>query len=264
MPLSPLPRAFIFDLDGALYRGERAVPGAAEFLVELGRRGLPYVFATNRANRTPVEVAVQLRSMGIGCRAEQVLTSALATAEALRPGRACTIGQPALIDALARKGIEETAGEPDYVIVGFDETLTYRKLAAACRWLSSGVRYIATNPDNTFNTADGVAPENGAVIAAIQAATGRMPEVIGKPEAPLFRSARRLLNRRHPGLNADFDALCMVGDNLDTDILGAKRLGICTILMMTGIARGPDAAADRSADIVAEDYAGLTQRLFSC
>ncbi|HFE47904.1 MAG TPA: HAD-IIA family hydrolase [Chromatiaceae bacterium] len=264
MPLPPRPRGFIFDLDGTLYRGERAIPGAAEFLVELEKRALPYVFATNRANRTPEEVAAQLRSMGIACRSEQILTSAQATAEALQPGRACIIGQPALIDALARNGIEATPGKPDYVIVGFDETLTYRKLATACRWLLSGARYIATNPDNTFNTADGVAPENGAVIAAIHAATGRMPEVIGKPEAPLFRSARRLLNRLHPGLNADFDALCMVGDNLDTDILGAKRLGICTILMMTGIARGPDAAADRRADIVAEDYAGLTQRLFSC
>ncbi len=146
MPLALLPRGFIFDLDGTVYRGERAIPGAVEFLVELGRRGLPFVFATNRANRTPMEVAAQLCSMGIVCRPEQILTSALATAEALRPGRAYIIGQQALIDALARNGIEETRGEPDYVIVGFDETLTYRKLAEACRWLSRGPALYSDEP----------------------------------------------------------------------------------------------------------------------
>lgn len=228
------PTAFLLDMDGVLYHGERILPGAREFLQRIVH--WPHVYLTNNPIRTPDEVAEALAAIGLPRPpTERILTSALATARWLarsKPNfRYFAVGAGGLDAALRTVG-QPDATNPDVVVVGEGAGLDYETLTLGINLiLRRGARLVATNPDATVDgVRDGVhvtLPGGGALVAAFAVATGVTPTVIGKPEPLLFEMALEQLDR--------VPAQClMVGDRPDTDIAGAERLGMWTALVRTG------------------------------
>jgi 4-nitrophenyl phosphatase len=244
-------KGVIFDLDGTLYRGAEAVPGAVELVRDLHARGIAIRYATNRANRPGADVCAQLRDMGLACEPNDVVTSSDATAAYLKPGRVYAIGESGLLEALSRRGFVPDDQAPDYVIVSFDRTFDYRKLSVAARLIGRGAQFVATNTDRALRVADGIVPGTGSLVAAVEAATGMAPLVIGKPERPLFEMVLRDMGLE----GADVIA---VGDNLDTDIPAGHAAGMRTVLILTGISTRADLArAPIAPTWVVETFADL-------
>ncbi|WP_276351412.1 TIGR01457 family HAD-type hydrolase [Cohnella caldifontis] len=243
--LSPLPkpRGLLFDLDGTLYRGKERVPDADRLIAQLAERGVPHWFVTNNSSRTPEDVAEHLREMGIPAVREQVVTSSLAAADyaaAEFPGAAAyVIGEPGLKQALAEAGIrvlDEAAdiGErADLVVQGIDRLLTYAKLAAASARIRSGAAFVLTNPDLALPSDGGLIPGAGSIGAALRAASGHEPTVIGKPSSILMDYALK-----RAGLAAE--QVWVVGDNPLTDIAAAVRAGCPSVLTLTGVCSASD------------------------
>jgi HAD superfamily hydrolase (TIGR01457 family) len=233
--------AFLFDLDGVLYRGAEPVDGAAETLATLRSLGKGLAFMTNNSSRTPEAIAAHLTGMGIRAAPEEVETSALATATLLR-GRAVAsayvLGEEGLRTALAAAGLTVVDGsttDADTVVVGWDRGFDYAELAAASVLIQRGASLVASNADASYPVEDGlVLPGAGAILAAIQTATGVSAEVVGKPNAPIFWAA---LDRAGGGRPL------VIGDRLDTDIEGARRLGWDSLLVLTGITGRADIGA---------------------
>jgi HAD superfamily hydrolase (TIGR01450 family) len=225
-------RAFLIDLDGTLYLDERLLPGARELLDLLDRRGLPYLFVTNNSSRRADEYRQRLVRLGIDVGRERVLTSGDATIEYLlrsTPHRsAYLVGTPGLEAEFRAGGIALEPGDPDCVVVAFDNTLTYDKLETACRLLMAGKPYFATHPDRTCITQRGLVPDIAAIIAACQAVTGRAPDrVLGKPSREMVEVALRRLGSTP-------ETTAIIGDQLDTDMAMAEAGGLCAVLVMTG------------------------------
>ena len=222
-------KGIILDLDGTLYRGAEEVPGAARFVADMAARGIRCLFVTNRANRAPREVCAQLRGFGIACREGDVLTSAEAVAMYLRRGSAYVVGEQALLDELVRQGFRVTDDNPDYVIVSLDREFTYDKMDRASRAIRAGARFIATNADKAMTVEGGlIAPGTGSIVAAIATASGKSPQVIGKPERTIVDMALARL-----GMAAQ--DVIMVGDNVETDMPAGHAAGVRTVLVLTGI-----------------------------
>lgn len=262
-PLSRLraAEAFLLDMDGTIYVDDRLVPGARELVAFLERRGLPYLFLTNNSSRTGEEYRARLERLGIRATRAQILTSGDATIEYLRKETshrsAYVVGTPALEGEFRAAGFDLDAGDPDCVVVGFDTTLTYAKLERACSLLYAGKPYYATHPDRTCITAHGLVPDIAAILAACEAVTGRRPEVIGKPEAPIVRAALRRLGARA-------ETTAMVGDQLDTDLTMASRTGLVGVLVLSGETTPERLNAwpsERRPELVAADAAELLRWL---
>jgi glycerol-1-phosphatase len=229
----------VFDIDGVLMRGETAVAGAGETLAALDARGVPTVYVTNNARRTPAEITAWLRAAGLTIAAERVVTSGLAAAALLPPDTAClVIGMAGLREALSDRGcrFDDNPATAEAVVVGFDRTLCWEDLRRATEAIVRGARFIGTNGDTTLPVENGIWPGNGAILAALEAATGVAPEIAGKPNAPLFTAAAERLAAA---------PLLMVGDRLETDIAGAAGVGWDSALVLTGVDdHGAAAAAD--------------------
>ncbi len=231
-PLSHL-RCFIIDMDGVLYRGGLPLPGAKDLLQHLEDRGSPYILVTNNSTRTPEQVASRLEEMGMSASPEQILTSALATAQYLRSllpagARVYTIGEEGLYSALEAEGFSTEEGEVEAVVVGMDREVTYEKLKTATLAILAGAKFVGTNPDKTFPAEEAIVPGTGAILAAVEAATGVKPTVIGKPEPILIQIALERMGARP-------DETAIIGDRLETDILGGRNCHLTTILVLTGI-----------------------------
>jgi HAD superfamily hydrolase (TIGR01450 family) len=190
------------------------------------------VFLTNNSSRTPEQVAAKLRRIGIEARPSEVVTSALATADLLAGrggGSAFVVGQDGIRRALLDAGIEVIDGEPervDHVVVGVDVEATYAKLRTACVLVQRGAHLVATNPDRSFPAVGALWPGAGALLAVITETTGADAEVVGKPFAPLYETARARSAATTP---------LVIGDRLDTDIAGAEALGWDSMLVLTGV-----------------------------
>jgi 4-nitrophenyl phosphatase len=232
-PLTPNSiESLIIDLDGVLYRGDEAIVGAREFVTLLQQEGVPFLLLTNNSTRTPGQYVAKLAKMGVIIEESDVLTSAQATALYLeriaRPGaRVYAIGEEGLRAALREKYTIAEEGAA-FVVVGMDSELTYEKLRIATLLIRSGASFIATNPDKTLPTEEGLIPGNGAIIAALEAATGVVPFVVGKPEPAIFDLA---LTRMGVGK----EGAAVIGDRLETDILGGRRANLITILVLSGV-----------------------------
>lgn len=221
--------AFLIDLDGTLYRGQDAIPGAIEFLITLREWGLRFMLLTNRSERSPKTIAAHLARLGFeGMDPADILTSATATAAAFEPAGAYWIGGEGLAEALQEAGFHWDEKAPRYVIVGLDRELTYAKLQRAVDLVVHGAQFIATNVDKRINTEQGFAPGCGALVAAIATATGATPIAIGKPERALFDQAVARLG-------VPQSQVFVIGDSLATDILGGRAAGLRTILTLTGV-----------------------------
>ena len=249
------------DLDGVVYRGAGAVPHAVETINALADRGVRVGYITNNASRTDADVAAHLRDLGLRTEPDDVVTSpqaaALLLTQHVAPGaRILVIGGDGLVDEVTKAGFEVTRSaddEPDAVVQGFHPDLGWKDLAEASFALARDIPWVATNQDWTIPVARGVAPGNGTLVSAVHTAVQKLPLVAGKPETPLFEAAVRRFEATSP---------LMIGDRLDTDIRGARRAGIRTALVLTGIdgpkqlfAAGPE---DRP-DYLIDDLRGLDE-----
>jgi len=234
--------ALLFDLDGVLFRGEQTIEGAPEALAALHDAGRRIAFVTNNSARTPEEVAAKLRGHGFDADPQEVVTSAIATAEILSSrggGSAYVIGERGIREALRSAGILMPDGElsgVDYVVVGWDRTVDYDKLRMASLLLQRGAALIATNADSSYPAPDGLWPGAGALVSVLTTTTGLRPEVVGKPEAPLFLSALRRTGGQRP---------LVIGDRLETDIAGAVGLGWDSLLVLSGVTSREDLVASQ-------------------
>lgn len=224
--------AYLLDMDGTFFVDDRLQPLARELLDWLEQHGKPYLFLTNNSSASGDDYAAKLARLGLQVTRERVLTSGQATASYLLREtpwrRVLLLGTPALEREFRDAGLTLDAQAPECVVLGFDKTLTYDKLARACLLIAAGLPYVATHPDYTCITAAGLIPDTGAFIVGIEKVTGRRPQVIGKPEPEMVSAALQRLGDPAPQRTA------MVGDQLDTDMTMAARAGLCGVLVLSG------------------------------
>lgn len=225
-------RGLVIDMDGVLWRGDTPVPGLVEFFDLLRRRQIRFRLATNNPTRTPEQYVTKLAAMGVSVTADEILTSAVVTAQYLAANaagaRVHVIGTASLREALAAHGLQvSNGGSADVVAVGLDPQLTYSQLAEAALLIRAGARFVGCNPDPTLPSERGLLPGNGATLAYLHTATGVAPLIIGKPERAIFDAALTAMHVA-PGEAAT------LGDRLDTDILGGQRAGMRSILVLSG------------------------------
>ncbi len=226
--------ALLADLDGVVYAGPHAIPGAVESLRRLAGIGVGLGYVTNNASRSPAEVAQHLRELGAPAEDQQVVSSSQAAAEllaSLLPAGAHVLitGSAALAHEIELVGlvpVHSAEQGPVAVVQGFSPDIGWKDLAEASYVVAGGALWMATNTDMTIPQARGFAPGNGALVAAVAAATGKTPLVAGKPQAPLFHAAAKRLAADRP---------LVVGDRLDTDILGGNNAGFATVAVLTGV-----------------------------
>ncbi len=229
--------AWMTDMDGVLVHEGRLIPGADAFVSRLRESGTPFLVLTNNSIYTPRDLQFRLRSTGIDLPEEAIWTSALATAVFLddqRPqGSAYVVGEAGLTTALHDIGYVLTDNAPDYVVLGETRTYSFTAVTTAIRLIRGGARFVATNPDPTGPSSDGVLPATGAVAALVSRATGVEPYYVGKPNPLMMRAA---LNR----LQAHSETTVMIGDRMDTDVVAGLEAGMRTILVLSGIVRAEE------------------------
>lgn len=238
----------LFDLDGVLYAGPEAVPGAPEAVDELKRRGLACAFVTNNASRSAEQIAQHLAELGIPAEPDEVYGSAPAGVRLMSrrlppPAAVLVTGSDSLRDLCREAGYTVVASadeQPDAVIQGFEPTLGWSDLAEASYAINSGAQWFATNLDRSVPREHGIAPANGALVEAVSFATGQRPQAAGKPEPEMFTQAAEALGLKRP---------LVVGDRLDTDILGGNRAGCSTALVLTGATTEAEARAAAGQEI---------------
>lgn len=228
---------YLIDMDGVLYRGHDLIPGADAFLDELRSRNIPFRLLTNNSQRTRRDVAVKLAHLGISVDEEHVFTSAMATARFLaqqKPnGTAFVIGEGGLHTALHANGYSVCDRHPDYVIVGEGRTFNLEMVEVAVRLIHRGAKLVATNLDPNCPTENAIRPGCGALVALLETATAVKAFSVGKPSPIMMRAARKEI-----GLSTD--ETIMIGDTMETDILGGVQLGYHTILVLSGGTRRDD------------------------
>jgi NagD protein len=228
---------YLIDMDGVVYRGSELIPGAERFVHELRVRNIPFRFLTNNSQRTRRDVAAKLARMGIEVEEEHVFTCAMATARFLaeqKPGgTAFVIGEGGLLTAMHQNGYAVVDQEPDYVVVGEGRTFNLELVESAVNMIHRGAKLIATNLDPNCPTPGGLRPGCGAMVAMLESATGVRAFSVGKPSPVMMRAARKEL-----GLATD--ETTMIGDTMETDILGAVQLGFHSVLVLSGGTRAED------------------------
>jgi 4-nitrophenyl phosphatase len=259
-------RGAVIDMDGVLWAGRQPLPGLLPFFDALRQCQVRFVLATNNSTLTADQYVAKLAGMGVAVSVDEILTSAQATASYLQPriaaggARVFPIGEDGVLRALTAAGFQICGlyeKPTDYVVVGMDRGLSWDKLATATLNIRAGAVLVGTNPDVTFPTERGITHGNGAILAALQAATGVRPIVIGKPEPIMYQQA---LER----LGTDPAYTVAIGDRLDTDILGAVRAGLPSVLVLSGISRREDlAAAPAQPTWVLEGIRELTAELLA-
>ena len=232
---------YLLDMDGTIYLGDELIDGAKEFLEKLEESGKRYIFLTNNSSKNKEIYVEKLNNLGIDASEEEVFTSGEATTMYLKKqkenARIYLLGTKALEDEFKKEGFileKERNKNIDYVVLGFDTTLTYEKLWGACEYISEGVEYIATHPD--FNCPlpnDKFMPDAGAMAAFIEASTGETPKVIGKPNKDIIES----ISLKY---GIEKNEMVMVGDRLYTDIKTGENAGITSVLVYSGETKEED------------------------
>ncbi len=235
--MSKVKKSFLIDMDGVLVHGSRPIPGARDFIQTLLEQERKFLVVTNNALYTTRDLAHLLQVAELDIPEENIYTSAVATAKFLEDqlpeGKAFVIGEVGLTEAIHRIGYVQTPVNPDYVVLGDTTSYSFDQITIAIRLINNGARFIATNPDLTGPGEQGIVPATGAMAALIEAATGKAPLYIGKPNPLMMRSA---LN--HLGVHSE-DSY-MIGDNMRTDILAGISAGMETVLVMTGVTKQSD------------------------
>jgi glycerol-1-phosphatase len=263
---------FLIDLDGVVWVGREPVPGAAEALQALLAAGKRLVFVTNNPGRPPADYAERLRGMGVEVGPERIVTAGMVAAQlaadAAGPdGSAFVISRAPLKEMVAATGVTvlegEAGREASVVVVSGHREFDYAALLTAKRALDRGAALIATSRDPTMPMPGGEWPGTGAVLAAVETASGRVAEIAGKPERHLFEMALAALDRGSPsphvvGEEPRNEGVAMVGDRVSSDIEGGRRAGLATVLVLSGTSDRADAeAAEPPPDHVVDDLSGL-------
>eukprot|EP00128_Syssomonas_multiformis_P016130 Colp12_sorted_trinity150504_noHs@33265 len=230
-------KAFIIDMDGVLYHQNHLLPGVPEFIEWLQTERKKYLFLTNSSDRSPKELREKLLRYGISASEEHFYTSALATADFLSRqtprGSAYVIGEGGLLSALYDVGYSVNDVDPDYVIVGETRNFNYERLQTAVNLVRKGARLIGTNPDIYDKSLSGICPGCQCLVTPIALATGVKPYYLGKPNPIMFQSALKRLE-------ADPSTAVMIGDRMDTDIVGGIEAGLETVLVLSGVSQMED------------------------
>jgi NagD protein len=225
-------KAFIIDMDGVIYHGNKLLNGAAEFVDWLDRSNKAYLFLTNSSERSPIELAQKLGRLGIEVDPSHFYTSALATASFLASqhpgGSVYVIGEPGLIQALYDAGFTMNNVNPDYVVVGEGRGYSLEALERAVNLVIGGARLIGTNPDLSGPVEGGMVPACGALVAPIELATKVKAYFVGKPNPLMMRHGLRRLNSRR-------EETIIIGDRMDTDIVAGVETEIETVLVLSGV-----------------------------
>ena len=225
-------KAFISDMDGVIYHGNKLLPGVPEFVEWLKKEGKKFLFLTNSSERTPKELQEKMLRLGIDLDENVFYTSALATAQFLASqcadGSAYVIGEPGLITALYDAGFTMNDVNPDYVVVGEGRTYSLDTLTRAVNLVMAGAKLIGANSDVSGPIENGIAPACRALVAPIEMATGKQAYFCGKPNPLMMRTGLRMLHC-HSG-----DAV-MVGDRMDTDVISGLESGMSTVLVLSGV-----------------------------
>lgn len=229
--------AFLVDIDGVLVLGGKSIPGAEAALRRLQGLGR-VVLLTNNSTRSRSETAKGLSALGFPVSPEEVVTSSYVAAHYLREGfgpvRVWIIGEGGVAEELSLAGHKVVPPEEaEWIVAGMDRCLTYEKLARALQAFLSGARFLATNRDATFPTPEGLRPGAGAVVGALEGMGFSPEQVVGKPSPIAFRTALAVAGVKP-------DQALMIGDRLETDILGAQHAGLDTALVLTGVSRRED------------------------
>jgi len=241
--------ALIIDMDGVLWHGNKPLPGLKDFFITLRKLQIPFILATNNAGMTAEQYVRKFNYLGIGIDSNEIMTSGMATANYLAKQydptitRVFVIGENGAREPLEKLGFiltdlydvkgSEPATGADIVVCGLDKTLSWDKLATATLNIRAGAQFIGTNGDTTLPTERGITHGNGAILAALESATGVQPILIGKPGPIMYQQAMALLN-------ASPAQTIAIGDRLNTDILGAVNTGIRSLLVLTGISTEDD------------------------
>ena len=246
--------AFLLDLDGVVYLGERPLPGAAGSLPRLRALGKAVRFLSNDPRPSKSEVLRRLRDMRIEAVEEEVVSSGWVTAQYLWRKdlrSAYVVGSRELMREIAAAEVRVTNGDrADAVVVGCDEHVTYHHIRLASTLINRGAAFVATNPDGSFPAREGPLPATGAIVEAIGAATGKRPTVVGKPHPPMFAAALE-------GLDIDTGRVVVIGDNPETDVLGAHRAGMAAILISEEEISFPSCRDFRAPDAIIPDLTSL-------
>jgi 5'-nucleotidase len=227
-----MPKSYLIDMDGVIVRGSELIPGADAFIQRLHDRAIKFLILTNNPLYTPADLSHRLQRMGVNVAPDHLYTSALATAAFLKAqksnGTAFALGESGLTEALHEVGYILVDQQPDYVVLGESNTISYERITHAVRMIRAGAHFIATNPDTTGPGTGGLVVACGAVAALIEAASGVRPYFIGKPNPLMMRSALRYLDEHS-------ENAIMVGDRMDTDIRAGTEAGMETVLVLSGV-----------------------------
>jgi len=231
-------KAFICDMDGVIYHGNRLLPGVKEFVKWLQAKNKNFLFLTNSSSKTPRELRDKLHNMGLDVDESHFYTSALATAAFLKQqcpgGSAFVIGDTGVTNALYDAGFTMNNSNPDYVIVSeSSSTYNYDNLERAINMVLKGAKLIGTNPDMTGPTETGINPGTGALIAPIELSTSSKAYFVGKPNPLMMRHALKRLNSNR-------EDTAIIGDRMDTDIIAGIESEIATILVLSGVTKKED------------------------
>lgn len=228
---------YLIDMDGVLVKGKALIPGADQFIERLRKSGTKFLILTNNPLYTQRDLEYRLRSSGLNVPAENIFTSAMATARFLqsqRPnGTAFVVGETGLTQALHDVGYVQTDTDPDYVVLGEVNTYNFEMITKAIRLINDGALFIATNPDNTGPIESGIVPATGAMAALIEKATGKAPFFVGKPNPLMMRTAMRYMDMHS-------ENTVMIGDRMDTDVVAGVMSGLETILVLSGVSTMAD------------------------
>lgn len=245
---------WVFDLDGVVWLAGRPIPGSPEAVARLRAAGHGVAFVTNNSGPTVAEHVATLAKAGVEAAGGEIVTSAQAAAAMVdATTRVAVVGDEGITEALGERGITPvaTTEDPAVVIVGRTLDLDYDRLAAAAAAIRAGARFVATNTDSTFPAGGALLPGAGALVAFLATAAGRQPEVAGKPHQPIAD----LVRDRYGAVDI------VVGDRPDTDGRFARLAGARFGLVLTGVTGREDLPVDPEPDLVADDLAGLVQRV---
>ncbi len=231
------PKSYLIDMDGVLVHGRKPIPGADQFIKRLQARGVEYLVLTNNPLYTRGDLAHRLRTLGLDVPAERIFTSAIATARFLQSqkpsGTAYVIGESGLTSPIHEIGYVITDMDPDYVVLGETHSYNLEQVTKAIRLVAEGAHFIATNPDPSGPGDGGLVPACGAMAALIEKATGAPAFFVGKPNPLMMRMALNYLD-------VHSEDTVMIGDRMDTDIIGGVQAGLETVLVLSGVTKQED------------------------
>lgn len=225
---------YICDMDGVIYHGNKLLPGVPEFVDWLKKNNKHFLFLTNNSQKSPEELSQKLKRMGLDVPAQNFHTAALATASFLKSQGATSayvIGDAGLTNALYNVGITINDFDPEYVVIGETENYNFDNICKATRLVNKGAKLIGTNSDITTPTEKGEMPACQALIAPVEYATGKKAYYVGKPNPLMMRAA---MDRFHE-IGIHSPNVAMIGDRMDTDIVGAIESGLDSVLVLSGV-----------------------------